>query len=213
MKILIDGEEIHFEEQPTTFTELLSQVSRVCSERHRVITLMHADNRRVFGGTELPSGLPFERLDLLEITTGPSREVASGVLKSCGEHLAQLSEAFAETSAILRGGGVQDGMSRLVEAVNLWLELASGTESAMRVVGLEWSAVQVHGGNAAEGEMISAERIVGRLNEILEEVQRTIEDQDTLELVDILEYDLPQLLKGYQEALFKMAEIAAKPVN
>ncbi len=213
MKIIIDGEEVKFEEQPKSFPELLSQVSRLCSERRRVITLMHADNRRVYGGNELPKGLPFENLALLEITTGPSREVAAGVLRSCAEHLAQLSEAFAKTSTMLREGASQDGMSRLVEAVNLWLELASGTESAMRVVGLEWNSVEVFGGIDATGGNISAERIVGHLNEILEEIQRTIEDQDTLELVDILEYDLPPLLKGYQEALFKLAETAAKPVN
>jgi len=213
MKILIDGEELHFEEHPKTFPELLTQVTQACRERRRVITLIHADNRRVFGGNELPSGLPYERVGLLEITTGPSREVASEVLQSCGEHLAQVSDAFAETSARLRKGDVPEGMSHLVEAINLWLELASGTESAMRVVGLEWNAVQIHGVPPTEGEMVSAEKIVGRLNDILEEVQRAIEDQDTLDLVDILEIDFPPLLAGYQEALFKMAEIAAKPVN
>jgi hypothetical protein len=213
VKILIDGEEVKLEVQPKSFPELLSQVSNVCNERRRVITLMHADTRRVYSGNQLPNGLPFENLTLLEVTTGPSREVATGVLRGCGEHLAQLSDAFADTSSMLRGGATQEGMSRLVEAINLWLELAGGTESAMHVVGLEWGSVQVHDVNAAEGVMVSAERIVGRLNEILEEVQKAIEDQDTLELVDILEYDLPPILKGYQEALFKMAEIASKPVN
>ncbi len=213
MKILIDGEEVQFEERPTTFTELLSQIARICSEKQRVIIQMHADSRRVYAGIELPTGLSFENLSLLEVTTGPTREVAAGVLRGCAEHLALLAEGFAETVKLLRSGATQDGMSHMVEAINLWLELASGTESAMQVVGLNWSSVQVHLANVPEEAIVSADLVVGRLNEILEEVHKTIEDQDTLELVDILEYDFPPLLKEYQEALFQLAEIAAKPVN
>lgn len=213
MKILIDGEEVKFTEHPTTFTELLAQISRMCNERKRIVIQMHADSRRVYGGIELPNGLSFENLSLLEVTTGPTREVAAGVLRGCGEHLALLAEGFAETVKHLRAGAVQDGMTRLVDAINLWLELASGTESAMRVVGLDWSSIQVHLANVTEEATVSADLVVGRLNELLEEVNKTIEEQDTLELVDILEYDFPPLLKEYQEALFQLAEIAAKPMN
>lgn len=213
MKILIDGEEVKFDEQATSFTELLAQVSRVCRDRQRVITQMEADNRRIFGGAELPSGLPFEKLTVLEVTTGPTREVATGVLRGCAEHMARLSEGFALTATKLREGATQEGLNHLVDAITLWLELASGTDSAMQIVGLDWASIGIHPANGEEGETLSAEVIVAELNALLEEVQRTIEDQDYLELVDILEYDLPPMLKGYQEALFLMVDIASKPVN
>jgi hypothetical protein len=212
MKILVDQEEIDLFPLPQTFKEIQERIIHHCAEKKRIALKLLVDGHLVEFKGDLPQGITLENLELLEVTTGSTRDVATNVLRGCAEHIPRLEEGLTEAATVIRRGQQQEGMNILASSIDLWLELVSGTENAMRVSGLEWNAVRV-GLPGVPEESVLGSLVVSQLDALLEEIQRVIEDQNQVELIDILEYDLPPVLKAYQEALFALADLAGRPVH
>jgi hypothetical protein len=102
----------------------------------------------------------------------------------------------------------------LVEnSIDFWIDLAHGTVSALRVVGLDFDSALGTADNNLESLDFPPSEVVFRINQLLDETQRAFEDSDTVEIGDILEYDLPPLLVAYQSILRNLSTLCATTLH
>ncbi len=207
MRIQIDGIPADLASPTGELAEVLSAITSHCTlQKRAVVGLLLDDVPFTVGTGDLPSSSRIRPDSLLEVKTGPMREVAGDVLQGCAEHLTKVLDVFTMAARELRGNDPRAGMVTLEKGLHLFIQLVEGAGSAMKVLGRGWEDVRASDGSPAE-------EVMGRLNRLLEETQRAFENSDTVELGDILDYDFPPLLRAHQEILHELAAKAREPLN
>lgn len=207
MRIQIDGVPADLASPTGDLAEVLSAITSHCTLQKRAITAVLLDGIPLaVGGGELPNTAHVHPESLLEVKTGPMREVAAEVLHGCAEHLSKVMDVFTRAARELRGSDPREGMVTLEQGLHLFIQLVEGTGSAMKVLGHGWEGVFT-------ADETPGEEVVAELNRLLEETQRAFENSDTVELGDIMDYDFPPLLRAYQEILYDLAAKARAPLH
>lgn len=207
MRILIDGQPAESAVPTESVHDAVSQIGEKLNQSGRVILSVRVN------GNLIPLeavGRTSGSVEILEISSASTRDVAIDVLRGCSEHMPRLIDAFTDCAKKIRTGDIRGAMVIIEEAVSTWLELERGTESAMTALGLDWDDVRIKSGTTI-GEAQSAGAIVREIHRLLEETQRVLESADHVELGDLLDYDLPPVLRAYQVALVNLADLGNAP--
>jgi len=205
MKVLIDGHEVDEIAGNLDFREICTEIIRQCGRQNRVVVSIDVDGD-VRTGVDVKGVEDIEasRVEVLKVQTAPVREVSLNVLKECADGIPRLIGGLSEAVGCLQSGDTEGGMCKVERALTFWLDTQTGVRSALRGLDLDFAAIVFP---AKEGEeTASASQVLDRINSLLEETQRAFEDEDSLEIGDILEYDLPPLLRLFQEALYLSLE-------
>jgi len=211
MKVTIDGQLADITLPTESASELVNALMKHCAKDNRVVTAVNLD------GTEIPlhnpeeaQGIDLNSAETVEVTSGTARDVAVNVLSSCADHIPHLIEGLGAAAGALQKGQEAEGMETIATALTFWLDISEGVASGMKVLGLDFDSVELP---SSEGEETSQQRpseTVAKINSLLEETQRALEENDTVEIGDLLDYDLPPLLRTYQGALYRLAEKGAE---
>lgn len=202
MQILIDSEEFLLQKQFEDLPSLLSELRTHCSDRDQVITEIRADDQSLNLDHEV-DWPPLEEIGCLQLTTQPYLEVAASVFIGCADHLPPLIEGIRESARKMRLGHQAEAMNLLIQEIDLLSEILAGTESALSASGLSWNSVSVT--LPDKTDPVPGDQISSRFNLLLEEVVKSLESNDMVDLVDILEYDIAPVLESFMILLRSLA--------
>lgn len=208
MRLLIDGHEVEEVPEGVDFPTIFTQIVRQCGKQQRVVVSANIDgeDRTGIDPKDL-EGIDVASVEMVKVTTAPLQEVSLNVLKECADSVPRLVEGFSDVARRLQAGNQAEGMGKADEAFAFWIEITGGVQSALTGLGLSFDSVSFPSQDSDQA--LSAPQVLDRINDLLEETQRAFEDQDNLEIGDIFEYDLPPLLRYFQEALYLLIEQAA----
>jgi hypothetical protein len=210
MRVLVDGREMEEVPGGLDFPAIFTQIVRQCGRQQRVVIAANIDGEDRTGVDPKDlCDIDAASVELVRVLTAPLKEVSLNVLKECADSVPRLVDGFSEVARQLQAGNQTEGMRRAQESLTFWLDITAGVQSALSGLGLSFDSVSFSSRDT-EGAL-SAKQVLDRVNALLEETQRAFEDQDNLEIGDILEYDLPPLLRYFQEALYILIEKAPLP--
>jgi hypothetical protein len=207
MEILIDGHGTELAGKSNTFEEVFDRITKHCARERRVVTQVALD------GEVLPTldqsslaSISISGVEKVEATTASIAEVSTDVLKKCADAIPRMIEGFYASADQIQSGNTQQGFEAIGQLVGFWGDIVGGVGSGLIGAELDLSTVTVEVGEAGDTEQLNGQEILTRINSLLEETQRAFEDSDTVEIADIVGYDLPVLVRGFQQSLYKLLE-------
>lgn len=208
MQILINSEEFLLQKQFENFPSLLNELRTHCSDRDQVITEIQLDEH-VFDIDHEGEWPPIQEIKCIQLVTQPYLEVAAAVFLGCAEHIPSMIDGVRESAQHLRQGHQAEAMELLIQVTDLLSEILAGTESALSASGLTWESVSIV--LPDKEEPVPGDQTSSRFNLLLEEVLQSLETNDLVDLVDILEYDIPPILEAFVKLLEALGEKCHDP--
>lgn len=207
MKILIDGRDMGWADDSGSFGDLFDRITKHCAGERRVVVQVAVDHS-VLADLERESlaQVDVKSVGLVEATTACIGEVAADVLKKCADAIPRLIEGLYASADRIQVGDAQKGYEAIGSLLSFWSEIAGGVGSGLVGSGRDLSAVRVEVGESGNTETLSGQVILERINGLLEDTQRAFENGDSVEIADIVGYDLPVLIRGFQQSLYKLLE-------
>jgi len=191
MRVLID-------DRPCDVTgdsvrDALTEAASRAESTGRVIVEVVVDGER-WGESEL--GSP-ERCagtaDLVHLISADRRELVCRTLGEASDVLSEIDELQRSAAEAVQVGDTADGMTRLAEALELWLLVQRSISMSLQTMDLDLDAVR-HDGEPV-GDSVNA------LEGQLRGVRDALTSQDSVALADTLLYELPDVIEHWRGIL------------
>lgn len=207
MNILIDGQSKEIEDTGTGMESLLKSVLKVCADDRRVVTGVRVNGEDLpeFEGPGLET-INTSEIETVEVETQPIDEVAHNILRTSAESIPQLIDEFSLVNQELQSRNVESGLKRTENAISFWISIVEGCLKAIMILQKDLDAIQVTVSDSRGDSTQTGNEVLRKINSLLEDTQTAFENQDNLEIGDIFEYDLPPLLRSFQQVLYQLAE-------
>jgi hypothetical protein len=191
----VDRQEQRIDLPPgSSLGQIIEHVCRQGVSADRVITHIRINGQELLEDERgLYPDISGEEIDLLELQTGLSTEMASRGLRDARDYLERLNPAIGETADLFRTG--QDAKAleqygRCMDGLNWFMQILEG---AKQVMALDYHQIQSH--------KVSIQSYVENLQQNIREMWNAQQDEDWVMLSDLLEYELLPLMEGWKEIL------------
>lgn len=196
MEIRINGTNIDFQlENEKTAGEILGQLEKACEKDGMTITSIASGGKR-FSAEELDAFFSrgIDEIPDIEIETLSGADILL-MAKASGERLAGLAEKMREIPVLLQTGKEREAMERL-EFFSEEMQRLEKLLPLLPLAGIEEEKLRIEGLNP--GEYTAA------LSPFLEELTEAIEQNDTVTIGDIAEYEVAPRIEAIGGFLSKM---------
>lgn len=191
MRVLID-------DRPCDVTgdsvrDALTEAASRAESSGRVIVEVVVDGER-WGESEL--GSPERcagRADLVHLISADRSELVCRTLGEAADVLAEIDELQRTAAESVQVGDTAEGMSRLAEALELWLLVQRSISMSLQTMELDLDTVR------HDGEPIGAS--VNALEGQLRGVRDALTRRDSVALADTLLYELPDVIEHWRGIL------------
>lgn len=203
MDVLIDGiEGFKISGDPDNVLEVFGQINTFLKEKGLAIVSVEADGVPVTPDNLIEhfEGAAIDNIQTLRI----GHEDIESMVRTCLEEMIQvlpeLSVACRNLAEIFHSETPEDGYEPFQELADIWLTIKNRQRLVANIVGLELESIQV------EGQDVEA--LVAELNGFLAEAAQALEDNDTVLLGDLLEYELAPRAEKEAEIVDALQQLA-----
>jgi len=176
--------------------EAIDGVAGLARQRGRVVVEVRVDGQvwteEDLQSTDARAGEAAE----IHCVTADLRELVCQTLAQAAETLAEAGELQQAAAEAIQAGRQADGMSRLGEALGIWLSVHEAVVKSSHAAGLDPGSIPTGQGTLQD--------CIERLNTQLRALRASLETKDTVSLADALLYELPQTVSDWREALLAM---------
>lgn len=205
MRIIIDGKETVLASEGVGFAQVFDRLVKHCAGEKRVVQEVTIDGEALSSLEEdTIRSVEGATIETLEAKTVPIVELSTEVLRKSADAIPRLIEGFYTSADTIQAGRTEEGYRSINQLLAFWTEILGGIGSGLTGSGLDPGTVSVEVGASGNAESLTGQEILRRINSLLEETQRAFEDRDSVEIADIVGYDLPVLLRGFQQSIYKL---------
>jgi hypothetical protein len=159
----------------------------------RVIVEVVVDGER-WGETELSSPERSQAAaDEVQLVSADRGELVCRTLGEAADVLGEIDDLQRHSAESLQVGEVSDGMTRLGEALELWLLVQRSIDMSLQTMGIDLETVK------HDGERIAAS--VNGLEQQLRGVRDALSRHDSVALADTLLFELPEVIEHWRGVL------------
>ncbi len=207
MRLIIDGQLTEPESLEGGLEGLVQALIQEYGKKERVVSSIRIDGEVLenFEGPVLRSIDPLG-IETLEIRTESMAMVSKNILRASAESVPALIDELSLINRDLQSRNPASGLERTENALTYWISIVEGSLKAIQVLKLDLKSVSVPVALGASQTELNGFELLEKINSLLEEIQSAFENEDNLEIGDLFEYDLPPLLRSFQDVLFKLAE-------
>jgi len=207
MQIQIDGQPQKIDIPNEGMEPAVQAILRHCADEGRVVIAIRADGEELpeFEGPAL-AGMDISKVEVLVAETDTIESVAGNILRSSAESIPQLIDEFSAINQDLQSRNVESGLQRTEKAVTFWISIVEGCLKSIILLQRDLDSTQVTVSGPSGETQMAGNEVLQKINALLEDTQTAFENQDNLEIGDIFEYDIPPLLRAFQQVLFQLAE-------
>lgn len=188
MLVTIDGkEQPELNGEGQVLAEVLTNAKKSLEGSGRMVVAIECDGRNIppedIEKTLRAPATTYWQVNF--VTTNPLK-LAEDALNATSAILKEIEMLNTTTANLLSQSQVKDAMSAMGVLCSRWNEAYKGVYNVIRLLGLDPAAIEL--------STTTAEKVMGRLGEHLQQVKATLETQDYVQLADILNYELgPQV--------------------
>jgi hypothetical protein len=188
MLITIDGKEMpDMNGEGQVLAEVLTNAKKSLEGTGRMVVAIECDGRNL-PPEEIEKALRGPATTYWQVnfvTTNPLK-LAADALNATSAILAEVQQLNETTANLLSQSQIKDAMGMMGQLCSRWNDAYKGVYNVIRLLGLDPAAIEL--------STTTAEKVMGRLGEHLQQVKVTLETQDYVQLADILNYELgPQV--------------------
>jgi hypothetical protein len=136
---------------------------------------------------------PVSRLGRLDLISADGVQVILETLQQCRREFATTLTDVKAAAELLTAGNISEAMSRLGQALAVWAQVHDATLTSGRLIGIDYSILSVNGVRVAD--------TMTKLVETLRSLKEAIESRDHVLLGDILQYELDETLREWEQML------------
>jgi hypothetical protein len=185
MDVIIDGDsDFGFTEAPEDVFSAFVAVAEHLRDQGRAILSIHADGQEI-GADELQERFEGEALDAvttLTVTTGDIRALVNDSLDLLEKAVPDLPGACRALALVFHGEAPDQGFEPFNQLAEIWSEVKLRELQVAQALDLSLDSVELEGK--------SLEYVHEELNRYLGEAVAALENQDTVLIGDLLEYEL-----------------------
>ncbi len=198
--VIVDGNKdlITYDGQPTSLSEVLDEVERLCEEKEREISQI-----KINGNHIPPENInewmnkTVDEIDTMEIETVSAQELSLRQLLTASSYVADIENIIEQ---YIEDGKMeyQDAVLTVVSIMNKWEEICKLIDFAANQLNVDYVSIEFNDMNFQQQHLASME--------IINELTKAMSDKDVVSIRDILEYRFVPQIKTYSELIKAIAK-------
>ncbi|MFC2140182.1 hypothetical protein ACFLQ1_00510 [Candidatus Auribacterota bacterium] len=201
MKVYEDGQVVDLElSSEDTLEKAIVVLDERANKNNRIVAEIKVDNILMDSENEKEFNAKLVKdTKKIELKVEEEIKIINRALNEAYQYLPKLSNGLEDISLLLQAGSRNEAYDKFSDCLNGWIQIINLLQSIEKIKEISYEKIDLKEGTIKDVNI--------RLLELLEETKEAMQNDDTVSLSDLIEYELSPMAKKQIEVVQKIIDV------